>query len=160
LQDTRLPHDPKSQGILNGKGFLYLWQAGYPGRYSVAGPDSVPMKNLAPEITRQRLIIEGYFSREIGRSEILAFFAIITKELGLRAYGEPTIHQTGGDGRAINQGFDAFIPLIDSGIALYVWGNAKFFSTVIYTCKEFDEKAAVRVAREFFGSKEVAHKSF
>ena len=85
------------------------------------------MKNLAPHIPRQRMLIEGFFTRKIGQKDIRDFFKRITQELGLRTYGKPTIHATGNKGKVINQGFDAFIPLIDSGIALYVWGNANFF---------------------------------
>jgi hypothetical protein len=118
------------------------------------------MENLAPKITRQRLIIEGFFTIDVEKGSILEFFAGITKELNLRVYGKPTIHATSGVGKAENQGFDAFIPLIDSGIALYVWGNSKFFSTVIYTCKKFDEKKAVSFTKKFFGSKKVVSKSF
>jgi hypothetical protein len=118
------------------------------------------MENLAPKITRQRLIIEGFFTIDVEKKEILGFFTGITKELGLRVYGKPTIHATSGVGKAENQGFDAFIPLIDSGIALYVWGNSRFFSTVIYTCKKFDEGKAVSFAKKFFGSEKVASKSF
>ena len=118
------------------------------------------MKKIAPEIIRQRLLIEGYFQREIVEKDISSFFEGITSELGLRVYGKPTIHATGNQGKKINQGFDAFIPLIDSGIALYVWGNAKFFSMVIYTCKSFDVKKAVEFTKDFFDSKENAYKSF
>ena len=118
------------------------------------------MKVIAPNIVRQRLLVEGYFNRNITEKEIVSFFNGITPELGLRAYGKPTIHSTGDQGKKINQGFDAFIPLIDSGIALYVWGNAKFFSTVIYTCKSFDVKKAVKFCKEFFDSKNFTYKSF
>ncbi len=117
------------------------------------------MKDLAPNIVRQRLLIEGVFEREVGKDTIIEFFRQITGGLGLRAYGEPTIHMT-SSGKEINQGFDAFIPLIDSGITLYVWGNAKFFSTVIYTCKSFDKKKAVKIVRGFFKAKKVAYRSF
>ncbi|VVC04160.1 Uncharacterised protein [Candidatus Burarchaeum australiense] len=118
------------------------------------------MKNIAPGIMRQRLVIEGFYEIPVSRATILRFFAGITKALGLRTYGKPTIHATGGKGKAINQGFDAFVPLIDSGIALYVWGNAKFFSTVIYTCKKFDARRAVAFTRKFFKAKKTVHASF
>ncbi len=118
------------------------------------------MKDLAPNITRQRLVIEGFFERKVDEKTIVSFFGGITKELGLRTYGKPTIHATGKKGKAINQGFDAFVPLIDSGIALYVWGNAGFFSTVIYTCKKFNVKKAVGFTKKFFNAKRVAHESF
>ena len=118
------------------------------------------MKKIAPHNTRQRLVIEGFFTINAERKHITQFFDGITKELALRVYGKPSIHETGAKGKKINQGFDAFIPLIDSGIALYVWGNAKFFSTVIYTCKHFDVKKAVKFSKEFFKAKEITYQSF
>ncbi len=117
------------------------------------------MKNIAPHITRQRLIIEGFFQRKITKKEIISFFNGITKELELRTYGKPTIHATGSQGKAINQGFDAFVPLIDSGIALYVWGNARFFSTVIYTCKRFNNQKAIRFTKKYFKAKKIVYQS-
>lgn len=118
------------------------------------------MKEIAPHITRQRLVIEGFFQGSIEKKDIFKFYKEILNELKLRAYGKPIIHATGSQGKKINQGFDCFIPLIDSGIALYVWGNAKFFSTVIYTCKRFDVKKAVRFCREFFKSNKLTYQSF
>lgn len=118
------------------------------------------MKDLAPNITRQRLLIEGFFTVKVDEAKIRQFLDKLTKELDLRVYGKPTIHTTGGAGKAINQGFDAFVPLIDSGIALYVWGNARFFSTVIYTCKKFDDKKAVRFTTEFFKAKRLVSQQF
>jgi len=118
------------------------------------------MKNLAPKITRQRLLIEGFFQIKVDEKIIKEFFKKITKELKLRVYGKPTIHATGKKCKAINQGYDAFIPLIDSGIALYVWGNSKFFSIVIYTCKKFDNKKAVKFCKEFYKANKIVSKSF
>lgn len=118
------------------------------------------MKDLAPGITRQRLVIEGFFQIKVSRKTILQFFKKITTELNLRTYGKPTIHATGAEGKKINQGFDAFVPLIDSGIALYVWGNAKFFSVVIYTCKKFSNKRAIAVTKRFFKAKKIAFQEF
>jgi len=66
----------------------------------------------------------------------------------------------GGKGKEENEGYDAFIPLIDSGISLYVWSKARFLSVVIYTCKSFDEKAAVEAARDFFEMTELEFKGF
>jgi hypothetical protein len=56
----------------------------------------------------------------------------------------------GGQGKDENQGFDAFVPLIDSGISLYVWSSSKFFSGIIYTCKGFDSVKATQITQEFF----------
>lgn len=118
------------------------------------------MKDLAPDITRKRLIIEGYFKNEVSRTVIEQFFDSLCIALCLRKYGEPIIFSPGGEGKEENQGFDAFIPLIDSGISLYVWSTMKFFSCVIFTCKDFDEKKAINHTQEFFHAETVEHKLF
>lgn len=91
------------------------------------------MKNLAPSITRQRLFIEGFYNLKAQRQTIVQFFEKLIGGLSLRMYGDPTFFSPGGEGKEENQGFDAFVPLIDSGISLYAWSNAKFFSVIIYT---------------------------
>ena len=117
------------------------------------------MKDIAPEIKRQRLLIEGFYQIDVDKDKIKDFFVKLSLNLNLRIYGEPIIFSPGGEGKGINQGYDAFVPLIDSGISLYVWSNAKFFSTIIYTCKEFDERKAVKFTGDFFNAREMVHKS-
>jgi hypothetical protein len=118
------------------------------------------MKDLAPDILRQRLLVEGFYTKEVGRDEVEEYLTGVARHLGLRTYAPPIIHSPGGQGREINQGYDAFMPLIDSGIALYVWTGRRFFSTVIYTCKRFDVQEALRFTRGFFGTAEVEHTEF
>ena len=118
------------------------------------------MRDLAPEITRQRLLIEGHYSISVDREVVAVFLRSVAKHLELETYDDPVIFSPGGSGKPENQGFDAFIPLIDSGISLYVWENQQFFSTLLYTCKSFDESEAISYAKSFFGSAEVVHHSF
>ena len=118
------------------------------------------MNDLAPHITRQRLLIEGYFTIPVSRKTIERYFAGISKHLSLRVYGKPIIFSPGGEGKKENQGYDAFIPLIDSGISLYIWSNAKFFSAIVYTCKKFDNKKAIAFTKKLFKSKKVIAQSF
>jgi len=118
------------------------------------------MKNLAPEILRQRLMIEGYVGRNVDKTLIEEFFTKITAELDLRMYGSPIIFSPGGEGKEENQGYDAFVPLIDSGISLYFWSSAKFLSVVLYTCKSFDEEKAHAFTKEFFKIDETSTMSF
>ena len=112
--------------------------------------NTTPLTNIAPDIFRKRLLIEGYFESEVTAETLKAYFSRITVELGLRTYGEPIIHRTSGEGKEVNQGFDGFVPLIDSGIYIAVWVNPKFLSTIIYTCGEFDAEKAVSFMKEFF----------
>ncbi len=108
------------------------------------------LTTIAPEIFRKRLIIEGFFRRDVGAETLREYFAHITSALGLRTYAAPIVHSTGGEGKAVNQGYDAFVPLIDSGIYIAVWSGRRFLSTILYTCAEFDEDRAVGLVRDFF----------
>lgn len=109
-----------------------------------------PLTTIAPEIFRKRLIVEGYFGAEMGEEPIRDYFTGVTSALGLRTYGPPIIHRTGGQGKQINEGYDGFVPLVDSGIYLAAWVNPRFLSTIIYTCGEFDADRAVRFVRDCF----------
>jgi len=113
---------------------------------------SAAPRDLAPDIVRQRLLIEGYWMRpDVDAGTIRDYLLALAAHLDLRTYGEPVVYSPGaGSGRPENMGFDAFVPLIDSGIAGYFWVGPRFLSVVIYTCKEFDADAAVTFTREFF----------
>ncbi len=110
------------------------------------------MRDLAPGIVRRRLLIEGYFTVGTDESHIRAFLLDLAAHLGLRTYGEPVIFAPeSGMGKAENAGYDAFVPLIDSGISLYVWSGPRFLSVLLYTCKAFDPEAAIAFTRARFG---------
>lgn len=108
------------------------------------------MSDFAPEIYRQRLLLEGYYTIEVTRAGVYDFLIGLAHHLELKTYGEPIVHSPSGEGKERNQGFDAFVPLIDSGISLYVWTQAKFFSVVIFSCKAFDDDAAKKYVIDFF----------
>lgn len=119
------------------------------------------MRRIAPEIVRQRLLVEGYFSVEVTRDVLKNYLLELAKHLQLRTYGDPIIFAPeSGMGKEENAGFDAFVPLIDSGISAYIWTKPKFFSVVVYTCKEFSDSAAVEFTRDFFGVSEMDQISF
>ena len=118
------------------------------------------MKNLAPNIVRQRLLIEGFYKINVDKNVIVDYLNTITKALNLKMYGKPIIFSPGGEGKEINQGYDAFVPLIDSGISVYVWTNAKFLSLIIYTSKSFDENKAVETTKKFWKIDKIESQSF
>lgn len=109
-----------------------------------------PLTTIAPEIFRKRLLVEGFFEIEISADTLKDWFRHFTRGLSLRTYGDPIIHRTSGQGKEANEGFDGFVPLIDSGIYIAVWLKPRFLSTIIYTCAPFEEDTAVRLVREFF----------
>jgi len=118
------------------------------------------MRKIAPNVMRQRLLIEGFYKINVDRKTINKYFNGISKSLKLKIYGKPIIFSPKGEGKKINQGYDAFVPLIDSGISAYIWCNEKFFSIIIYTCKKFDEKKAINFTNKFFKSNKFVKKSF
>lgn len=119
------------------------------------------MKNLAPRIYRQRLLMEAVYTIEVDQAKVRAYLLGLAKELGLRVYGDPLVHSPDGQGKAENQGFDAFVPLIDSGISAYVWSAAKLVSVLVYSCKPFDPSRAIEYTREYWQvDGAVEHKEF
>jgi len=118
------------------------------------------MKNLAPKITRQRLLIEGFYNIKVNEKIIKKFYDKLTQELKLRTYAKPIIHCADGMGKDINSGYDCFVPLIDSGIYIGAWTKEKFLSMVIYTCKKFSEKKAIEITKKFWNIKEVVTHTF
>jgi S-adenosylmethionine decarboxylase len=118
------------------------------------------MRDLAPDIVRQRLLVEGYFTADVDEPLIRAFLFDLAAALHLRTYGEAVVFAPGGRGSDRNEGYDAFVPLIDSGISLYVWSAAHFLSLVLFTCKHFDGPTAVAFTRERFAMLETVHRAF
>lgn len=106
------------------------------------------MKDLAPEIFRQRLLLEGFWGGELDEDGVRGLLLGLAARLGLSTYGEPAVFSPGGRGKAANQGFDAFVPLVDSGIAGYFWSSRRFFSVLVYSCKAFDGDLAKGFLRQ------------
>jgi S-adenosylmethionine decarboxylase len=118
------------------------------------------MKNIAPEILRKRLLIEAKYAIDIDEKVIRGYLLKLAEFLDLRVYGEPIIHSPSGQGKEANQGYDAFIPLIDSGISLYIWTNMKFLSCVLYTCKDFSTNKALEFTKSFYKTTELEWQEF
>lgn len=107
------------------------------------------LKDLAPSVFRQRLLVEGSFGGAMTEARVRTFLLDLARALDLRTYGDPVVFQPdSGMGKAENAGFDAFVPLIDSGISAYFWTAESFASILIYTCKGFDTDTAVGTTRE------------
>jgi S-adenosylmethionine decarboxylase len=104
--------------------------------------------------------MEGYYRIEVDEAAIEGYFSGLSGALDLQMYGKPTIFSTGGQGKEENQGYDAFVPLVDSGISVYVWTNKRFVSIVLYTCRSFVAERAVAFTRDYFGISEMVTREF
>ncbi len=108
-------------------------------------------RDLAPEIFRQRLVIEGVPRRAIRAEEIRRYLRELSLVCGMTILIEPVTHESD------RYGWAGWIHWETSGAHFYAWEQPRlFFSVDIYTCKQFDPIAAVDFTQAFFAIDEVA----
>jgi hypothetical protein len=113
------------------------------------------MKDLAPDIHRQRLVIEGVPQHPISAEDIVNYLTELSTVLDMSALMEPMTHSSPKFGWA------GWIHWETSGAHFYAWDTPKlFFSVDIYTCKEFLDQDAVDYTAKFFETETVVFKSF
>ena len=105
------------------------------------------MKDLAPDIIRQRMIVEGTLKDSFGPLEMVGYCREITDVLKMTRVSAPFCSH---DSR---YGWCAYMHWKESGMHIYSWDNRdpKFFSIDIYTCKGFNPEDVIRYTEEFFG---------
>lgn len=108
------------------------------------------MKDLAPSIYRQRLVIEGYPDAAISDEQIKDYLSKLSVVLDMQELITPITH------RSDLYGWAGWIHWETSGAHFYAWEQPLlFFSVDIYTCKEFDPETAINFTREYFKSNEI-----
>jgi S-adenosylmethionine/arginine decarboxylase-like enzyme len=113
------------------------------------------MNDLAPEIFRQRLVIEGTCTEAITDHQIKQYLSELSGVLKMHTVLEPITH------RSDMYGWAGWIHWETSGAHFYAWEQPRlFFSVDIYTCKEFDVQQAVEFTRNYFNATKIEHKSF
>lgn len=114
-----------------------------------------PMTDLAPEILRQRLVIEGTCRRPISDVAIRDYLLELSEVCGMKTLIEPVTH------RADQFGWAGWIHWETSGAHFYAWEQPRlFFSVDVYTCKAFDPEAATRFTARFFEADEIVAREF
>lgn len=113
------------------------------------------MKDLAPDIYRQRLVIEGYPAQPISDDDIKRYLSALSKETDMKQLIEPVTD------RSDMYGWAGWIHWETSGAHFYAWEQPRlFFSVDIYTCKAFNSEDAVAFTKDFFNATEVVYKDF
>ena len=106
---------------------------------------SAEMIDLAPEIYRQRLVVEGLVDRPIERHEIVEYLSQLSRVLDMITVLEPVTHESD------LYGWAGWIHWETSGAHFYAWDQPRrFFSVDMYTCKAFDPQDAVDYTVDFF----------
>lgn len=111
------------------------------------------MKDLAPSIYRQRLIIEGYPAKSITDEDIKDYLSQLSEVTGMIKLTTPVTHQSD------LYGWAGWIHWETSGAHFYAWDQpVLFFSVDIYTCKAFDSEEAVEFTKKYFNASKVEYK--
>lgn len=112
------------------------------------------MKDLAPDIPRQRLIVEGVPSHSVSPIEIAHYLADLSQVLEMHPLILPVTHSSPKFGWA------GWIHWETSGAHFYAWDVPRlFFSVDIYACKPFDENKAVEFTQATFSARPIAHRA-
>jgi hypothetical protein len=112
-------------------------------------------RDLAPEIVRQRLVIEGVPAAPISAAQIREYLSALSRVTDMVQLIEPVTHCSD------LYGWAGWIHWETSGAHFYAWEQPRlFFSVDVYTCKAFDEDTAVAFTRDFFQAAPVVAKSF
>ena len=113
------------------------------------------MTDLAPEIHRQRLVIEGIPASAVSDAEIVGYLRGLSEVCGMVTLTNPVTH------RSDRFGWAGWIHWETSGAHFYAWEVPKlFFSVDIYTCKAFDPIAAVTYTDQYFDTSQIVAKEF
>lgn len=110
-------------------------------------------KNLAPDLVRQRVIIEGT-TREIVKPEeirkYLDALAVVTK---MEKLSDPVAYS------AHDMGYGGWIHWKTSGAAFYSYPTTPpLFTVDCYTCKPFNSEEAANFTKDFFNAIEMVWK--
>jgi S-adenosylmethionine decarboxylase len=108
------------------------------------------MKDLAPNIYRQRVIIEGYPSALINDKQIERYLLKLSSVLRMKTLIKPVTHCSD------KYGWAGWIHWESSGAHFYAWEKPLlFFSVDIYTCKAFNTIDAVKFTKKYFEAKNI-----
>lgn len=116
---------------------------------------SPQMKDLAPGILRQRMVLEGTCPVPISQEKIIDYLGELSNVCEMRLLRFPVTH------RSDRFGWAGWIHWETSGAHFYAWETPQlFFSVDIYTCKAFDAERVYWFTKDFFEAQEMAAASF
>lgn len=111
------------------------------------------MRDLAPGIHRQRLVIEGLTDQPMTASMLSGYLTQLAVELDMVALTDPVLH------RSDTYGWAGWMHWETSGCHVYAWDEEGFFSVDIYTCKVFRNEDAVAFTKAAFEADTIVHRS-
>ncbi|MDO8626662.1 MAG: S-adenosylmethionine decarboxylase [Candidatus Magasanikbacteria bacterium] len=110
-------------------------------------------KNLAPNLIRQRVIIEGTTQKIVEPEEIKKYLLAIAEVCKMEVLSEPIAYS------AHDMGYGGWIHWKSSGSHFYSYPtNPPLFTVDCYTCKPFDPEVLVKFTKEYFNAIEIVWK--
>ncbi len=118
------------------------------------------MADLEPRIFRQRLIIEGHFAIEADGQSIKDYLNELSKICEMRIFSGPYSWPPDkwDNSDVLLYGLNGFVAWTESGSHVYAWGNCKFFTVDIYSCKPFNVDKILNFTKDFWKSSDMVHK--
>jgi hypothetical protein len=102
-------------------------------------------RDLAPEILRQRLVVEGTCSRSIDADAITRYLNGLSTVCDMSVLLEPVTH------RSDRYGWAGWVHWEASGAHFYAWEHPRlFFSVDVYACAPLPAREVVAYTRTFF----------
>lgn len=110
-------------------------------------------KNLAPNLLRQRVVIEGTTEKIVEPEQIKSYLLALAEITKMEVLEEPQAHT------AHNMGYGGWIHWKSSGAAFYSYPtNPPLFTVDCYTCKPFSAEEAAEFTRKYFKAIELVYK--
>lgn len=114
--------------------------------------------NLATEIFRKRLIIEGTYNTVIDSEKFVSdFLEKLSKKLGMTIIAGPFISSATGKSVPLHDGYEGSLVWAESGVNTYIWTNSNFCTVDIYSCKDFNSKEAIEFIKNEFNIAEFSY---
>ncbi len=112
-------------------------------------------RDLAPQILRQRLVVEGTCAEPIHALHIRQYLNRLANVCEMRALTRPVTH------RSPRYGWAGWIHWETSGAHFYAWDQpVLFFSVDVYTCKAFDPDRVIDFTAQYFDTDNIVGRAF
>jgi S-adenosylmethionine decarboxylase len=96
------------------------------------------MRDFAPHIHRQRLIVEGVYNRMLTSDTVDRIVQGLAKTLGALLIQVPRVMRVAEQTDPTHKGFEVLVTWGKSGCQFYTWEDSNFFTCDVYSGKEFD----------------------
>jgi len=93
------------------------------------------LRNLKPEIYRERIIVEGFYTlSSLDEEWVDRFLRGLSEAMDMRVIAGPLVFSPNRFSE-LHHGVGGYVAWVASGVTFYSWDTHKFFTLDIYSCK-------------------------